>query len=1019
MNRRGNKKLFFLFLFVMWAIFNTMGISEDCMIGSYFIKNFSPKDYHAKLQNWSIIQDKRGVVYIANNSGIIEYNGTDFNLIKTDTIARALDVDNKGTVYVGIIGDIGYLEYDEKGQAKFKSLKEFLPEKEREFNDIFDVLSTSFGVYFILADRIFWYKGDGKFNIIKFNLISRAHVFDDIIFLQSKKGIFALYKNKIYSIPYTNSFTYRNMGTIQIIPNKGKKVFIITEKKGIFIYNLLPLLKKIRKNHNKGLKNFRNKQILIKVKSNAEKYLRRNRLYTGVKIRDDLYAIALYESKFLFINEKGELLRVCNEEMGLQNEVVLGFFVDREKNLWLALNKGFSYVEINSPFTFFDKRNGLKNVANDILLNEHTMYVSAMDGVFYLDLCGKREERRDVFKKIKNSGSVSFSLLGIKNQIFYTGDKGLYHIVKHRSFKVAGDKFYYCAGMSRKMPNTIFVGSMNGLEAFIFHKNNWLSGNFKNPEKYSFNRIRSIVRGIIEDRDGNLWFSTEKSGVGYLKFRKDGDIRYFEYYNFGKKDGLPSDISNLVFFIDGEIWVLGNDYNIYKKNEKIKNGRKVIFFEKYNRVNSFLKKGNEIGTLYEDRLGNVWIGQKGNFLCLKKDKKGKFYKVGNYLKEINETFLKVQRRNNYLWISTTEGIYRLNLDIKRNLNLKLSTLITRVIINNRENYFFGTFFKGERRNIPIFEQTPSLTPILPYKKNSLYFEFSLPFYTHKEGNRYSYKLEGYDKEWSEWVGFTKKEYTNLPPGDYIFRVKAKNIFGIVAKEASFKFTILPPWYMTWYAYIFYIIMGAFFVYLILLFNNKRHLRAKEKLERIIKERTVEIERQKKKLEELATQDSLTGVFNKRKFNEVFNHEWKRAERNGRYIGILMVDVDFFKQYNDTYGHQAGDEALRKVAHAIKSVVKRPADFVARYGGEEFIVLLPETDPEGVKAVGEKIRRAVENLKIPHEKSTVSEYLTVSVGAISVIPRKDFLFSLLIKAADDALYESKRNGRNRVSYKDEL
>lgn len=167
------------------------------------------------------------------------------------------------------------------------------------------------------------------------------------------------------------------------------------------------------------------------------------------------------------------------------------------------------------------------------------------------------------------------------------------------------------------------------------------------------------------------------------------------------------------------------------------------------------------------------------------------------------------------------------------------------------------------------------------------------------------------------------------------------------------------------------------------------------------------------LQRLTNVDGLTGLSNRRYFNEFSGPQWKLATREKTPIGILMVDVDNFKKYNDTYGHLAGDEVLKGVGAAMQRSVTRPTDLPARFGGEEFVVLLPASPLESVLAVGERLRANVEELRIPHVASTVCGHVTVSVGGAVTIPGPDDTLLRLIEAADQALYEAKETGKNRV------
>ena len=169
------------------------------------------------------------------------------------------------------------------------------------------------------------------------------------------------------------------------------------------------------------------------------------------------------------------------------------------------------------------------------------------------------------------------------------------------------------------------------------------------------------------------------------------------------------------------------------------------------------------------------------------------------------------------------------------------------------------------------------------------------------------------------------------------------------------------------------------------------------------------------LRRLSTLDGLTGISNRRAFDTFLDEEWKRAERGGYKISMLMIDVDQFKRYNDTYGHLMGDECLKQVAKTLKQDAQRPGDLAARFGGEEFsVVFTMKDDPKAIR-FAEKIRRDIEALKIPHEQSDISDYLTVSIGLASMIPTQETSQGNLIKAADDALYKAKNEGRNRVVF----
>jgi len=167
------------------------------------------------------------------------------------------------------------------------------------------------------------------------------------------------------------------------------------------------------------------------------------------------------------------------------------------------------------------------------------------------------------------------------------------------------------------------------------------------------------------------------------------------------------------------------------------------------------------------------------------------------------------------------------------------------------------------------------------------------------------------------------------------------------------------------------------------------------------------------LERLAMIDGLTGIPNRRRFDETFKKECSRALRNKGKIGILMIDIDYFKLYNDGYGHGAGDGCLSSIAHRLQESLERECDFVARYGGEEFVVILPEVDSEGAKRVAQKLVEGVRSLNLEHLFSKVSETVTISIGCVSLPIVDPESCKILLKRADEMLYQAKSNGRDRV------
>lgn len=201
-------------------------------------------------------------------------------------------------------------------------------------------------------------------------------------------------------------------------------------------------------------------------------------------------------------------------------------------------------------------------------------------------------------------------------------------------------------------------------------------------------------------------------------------------------------------------------------------------------------------------------------------------------------------------------------------------------------------------------------------------------------------------------------------------------------------------------------------------SYKYEIKRRQALERNLNEMSRQLEHTNQMLQLISSQDGLTGIANRRYFDQFINNEWRRAIRNGSTVSLIMIDIDYFKAYNDIYGHLEGDECLKKVAGVIQRTLKRSSDIAARYGGEEFAAVLPGTDLKGAIKIAKLIQENVIGLNIKHEGSKVLDCVTVSLGVASVIPSLDSHYEELIKKADTALYQAKRCGRNRVAIWDD-
>jgi len=301
---------------------------------------------------------------------------------------------------------------------------------------------------------------------------------------------------------------------------------------------------------------------------------------------------------------------------------------------------------------------------------------------------------------------------------------------------------------------------------------------------------------------------------------------------------------------------------------------------------------------------------------------------------------------------------------------------------------------------------------LPHDRGSVAFDFALLSFFRERDTLYRTQLAGLEPEPSAWSAVTRREYTTLPQGDYAFRVWGRDYAGNVSGPVELHFAVSPAPWVSWWALLLMAGLAAAGVYALLQYRLRALQRREVELRGLVDARTRQLKAANDLLIELSYLDPLTGVANRRRFDERFDQEWRRADRTAASLALVMLDIDAFKAFNDAHGHLRGDDCLRQVATALADALPRAGDMVARYGGEEFAVILPGTDLRGGAKVAEQLRQRVEGLAIPTEVSAVSRVVTISAGVAAARPTSESESAELVRRADLALYRAKAAGKNR-------
>ena len=505
------------------------------------------------------------------------------------------------------------------------------------------------------------------------------------------------------------------------------------------------------------------------------------------------------------------------------------------------------------------------------------------------------------------------------------------------------------------------------------------------------------ILSVFEDSEGSIWIGTNGGGLHRLRGgRLEG---------FRKESGLGSDVVFTVFEdARRQLWA------------STTGGVSLFSGGRFRTVSSRQGlPGNAVFQLLEDDEGRFWMrGDVAVFTVAGDELRAaaagnartvtarRFDDRDGLLGAPTPASWAFEAQDGRLWLPTLKGVSFIDPE-----RIRENRIPPRVFIEE-------VFVDGVSREPTSFHQVDP-----GYKR--LTFRYTGLSYVIPDRVSFRVMLEGFDDGWSEATTRRESTYTTLPPGTYTFRVRACNNDGVWNEtEARVAFRQAPLFRQStpFRLLVALALVGAAAAFFAI--RTRALHRRKAELERLVASRTeelrgknVELERSQlaireanEALERLSRTDPLTGLANRRHVEEALAREWSRQVREGGSLAVLMLDVDFFKSFNDGHGHPAGDECLRRVARAIEDSIRRPLDVAGRYGGEEFIVVLPRSDVGDAASVGERVRMQVEALGIPHGRSACAPVVTVSAGVAATLPADGGSAEALVRAADDALYASK-------------
>ena len=752
-------------------------------IGVPSILHYSKQQHAGGGQTWDVDIDRHGILYFANNEGLLTFNGRNWKILPSSnhTYLRSVKVDKDGRIYVGAQDDFGYYLPDENGQLRYTSLKPLIPPGEKEFADIWNIVLYEDAVFFRSNNKIFCYKGNsvrvyptaGEWRL----LCSTSNG------LYAQDAVQGLMKyNSGNWHPVAPAITPQNLLITAVLEGKQDTLLLFTLKNGIF------------KLHDHRL---------FKFTTPAGDALQKDRIYCAKEWDNDQLLLGTAEGGcYILDKNSGAVIQQFSVREGLQHNSVRRIFTDNNRNIWLALDNGIDMIRYNSAIKQIHPDQHKCLTTYTARVYNRQLYIGTSDGLFVTPLQDKTDIsfQGNQFRKVTYSDGQVWGLATVRDELLMTHHEGAFRISgssAHSLFKGTG-----CWLFLPQQGRTL-IGCYNGLRTM----------SLEHTPVRQVNRLYESLRFMTAEQDSVIWASHPYRGVYRIVLDKDTTLRYTLYT---QQHGLPSNNNNFVFRIRGRM-VVATPSGVYEFDPIHQRFAPSPWL--------FPILGNAaVKYLTEDAAGNIWFvsGKMPGVIDFHQPSLQKPYSIVHFpeLKGMivsGYEYIYPYNEEN-IFIGGEKGMYHINY--KKYKQPKTSPTVMISQVNARDSLLFSGY-------IPA---SGAMLKKLPNALGDFHFEYAAPSF----GNNmeFSYRLEGFDGEWSEWSARTEKDYTNLPHGSYAFSVKARDNAGNISKAASYAFQILPAWHQTIPAKGFAVILSLvliWYCYRLFVAQRKRHQKEQARL----------------------------------------------------------------------------------------------------------------------------------------------------------------------------------------------
>ncbi len=748
----------------------------------FFTKRYAPQDYGAHPQNWGIAQNPEGIIYVANISGVLEFDGEFWRLIptRTGTPVLSIDVSPEGTVYVGSQGDFGYLSPDSTGTLRYVSLIDHVAATDRDFSGVWGTHVSESGVYFQSQERLFRWDGSKMYAFASDSQFHTSFVVNNRFFVREKGvGLLEQVDETLRLVPGGEAF--QSLQIFVMAPFLDGRILIGT-RTGFFLYDGFSF---------------------TPFQTEADKFLP-EMLYHGCALPDGYFALATRGNGVLLMDSQGKLYQVLDKSGGLPDDWVNFLYLDRQDGLWMALeSKGIVRVEARSQLSVFNQNLGLDGSINNILRHKGTLYTATSTGLYYLERSASAEAKggQAHFRPVPDI-PPSWSLVSLEDELLVATAKGIYALRGEKAKELVPDEAYVLLP-SERQKDLIYVGTKEGLATMQRSGPGWRLKPAPDP-------IREEVYSIVEERDGTIWYSTQSGKVVQMQFAPEiGANPLIQIFDGQKEFG---DSRVIIALVGGKaLFATAQGGFRFRGDDSVASPQGYVSFSPDTLIVKSAEKVDPLRSIHSDDADNVWMVYSDRVVVAEPQAEGSYSHTTplalRYPKARTSEML--IEDSGVVWLANGDVLVRYDTAIRKTYDGSFTALIRRVrVARGGRTIFGGAASNGadSDRRKPFISN-----PELAYAANHLVFEFAAPSFNATTANQYQYFLSGYSKAWSPWSLQTQRSYVNLQEGRYVFHVRARNGQGMISSEAQYAFRILPPWYRSWWAYLTYVAALAVFV----------------------------------------------------------------------------------------------------------------------------------------------------------------------------------------------------------------